>query len=328
MRRRDFISLIGSPAIAWPLAARAQQSSTPVIGFLSLYQPANASPLIAAFHKGLAAAGYVDGQNVAVEYRWAEDQYERLSALAGDLARRQVAVIVASGGEASALAAQSATTTIPVVFSTNGDPVRLGLVASLNRPGGNMTGVSLLTNAEMLGKRLELLHMLRPNAATLGLLINARSVNAESEALGVQAAAQAIGQQLVVDSVGSDDDLDRAYAELVQGRIEGLLVQSDPLFFNLRNQIVTLAARHALPAIFGRREYVAAGGLISYGSDITDAYRQQGVYAGRILKGEKPSDLPVVQPTKFELVINLKTARALGLELPPTLLALADEVIE
>jgi putative tryptophan/tyrosine transport system substrate-binding protein len=327
MRRREFIGLLGG-AVAWPLAASAQQPAMPAIGFLSLYQPSNARPLVAAFRKGLGEAGYVEDQNVAVEYRWAEDHYDRLPTLAEDLARRQVAVIVASGGEASALAAKSATATIPIVFSSNGDPIRLGLVASLNRPGRNMTGVSLLTTAEMLGKRLELLHMLLPKAEVLGLLINARSVNAEPETRGVQAASQAIGKQVVVERVGSDDDLDRAYAELIRRQIEGLLVQSDPLFFNLRNQLVALAARHSVPAIFGRREYVAAGGLISYGSDITDGYRQQGVYASRILKGEKPADLPVVQPTKFELVINLKTSKTLGITVPPTLLALADEVIE
>jgi putative ABC transport system substrate-binding protein len=328
MRRREFIALVGAAAVGWPLAARTQQPAMPVIGFLSLYQPSNAQPLVAAFRNGLGEAGYVEGQNVAVEYRWAEDHYDRLPTLAEDLARRQVAVIVASGGEASALAAKSATETIPIVFSSNGDPIRLGLVASLNRPGRNMTGVSLLTTAEMLGKRLELLHTLLPRAEVLGLLINARSINADPETRGAQAAAQAIGQQVVVDSVDSDDDLDRAYAELVRRRIAGLLVQSDPLFLNLRNQLVALAARHSLPAIFGRREYVVAGGLISYGSDLTDGYRQQGVYAGRILKGEKPADLPVAQSTKFELVINVKTAKSLGIDIPDRLLALADEVID
>jgi putative ABC transport system substrate-binding protein len=317
----------GVVAIA-PFAARAKQPARPVIGFLSLYQPSNAQPLVAAFRNGLGEAGYVEGQNVAVEYRWAEDHYDRLPTLAEDLARRQVAVIVASGGEASALAAKSVTATIPIVFSSNGDPIRLGLVASLNRPGRNMTGVSLLTTAEMLGKRLELLHMLLPKVEVLGLLINARSINADPETRGAQAAARAIGQQVIVDSVDSDDDLDRAYAELARRRIGGLLIQSDPLFFNLRNQLVALAARHSLPAIFGRREYVAAGGLISYGSDITDGYRQQGVYAGPILKGEKPADLPVAQPTKFELVINVKTAKGLGIDIPDRLLALADELID
>lgn len=327
MRRRDVIALMGGAA-SWSLAAQAQQPAPPSVGFLSLYQPTNAAPLLAAFRKGLAEAGFVEGRNVAVEYRWAEDQYERLPALAADLVRRQVAVLVASGGEASALAAKSATATIPIVFSSNADPVALGLVASLNRPGGNLTGISLLTTADMLGKRLELLRMLLPKAAVLGLLVNARSINAESETRAAEAAARAVGQRIVVERIRSDDDLERAYGELVRAQIEGLLVQSDPLFFNLRNRLVALATRHSLPAIFGRREYATAGGLISYGSDITDGYRQQGVYAGRILKGEKPSDLPVVQPTKFELVVNLRTAKALNVEVPARLLALTDEVIE
>jgi putative tryptophan/tyrosine transport system substrate-binding protein len=258
-------------------------------------------------------------------HSWAENQYDRLPALAEDLVRRQVAVIVASGGEATALAAKSATTTIPIVFNSNGDPVRLGLVVSLNRPGRNMTGVSLLTTAEVVGKRLELLHTFLPKAELLGLLVNAKSINAEAETRQAQTAAQVTGQRVVVNSVGPEGDLEGAYADLVRQRIGGLIVQSDPLFFNLRNQLVALAMRHAVPVIYGRREIVAAGGLIGYGSDLADGYRQQGVYAGRIIKGEKPADLPVIQPTKFELVINLKTAKALGLDVPDRLLALADE---
>jgi putative tryptophan/tyrosine transport system substrate-binding protein len=327
MRRRDFITLVGGTA-SWSLAAQAQQPAPPVVGFLSLYHPSNARPLLEAFRKGLAEAGFVEGRNIAVEYRWAEDHYERLPALAADLVRHQVAVLVASGGEASALAAKSATATIPIVFSSNADPVQAGLVASLNRPGGNLTGVSLLTTAEMLGKRLGLLRMLLPKAAVLGLLVHARSINVESETRAARSAAQAIGQHIIVERVGTDDDLERAYRQLAQPQIEGLLVQSDPLFFSLRNQLVALAAHYSLPAIFGRREYVTAGGLISYGSDIADGYRQQGVYAGRILKGEKPADLPVVQPTKFDLVVNLNTAKALSIDVPAQLLALTDEVVE
>jgi ABC-type uncharacterized transport system substrate-binding protein len=327
VKRRAFITLLGGAA-TWPLAARAQQRPVPVVGFLSTNQPSGARPLVSAFRKGLAEAGFVEGQNVTVECRWAENQYDRLPVLAEDLVRRQVAVIVASGGEVSAIAAKSATTTIPIVFNSNGDPVRLGLVASLNRPGGNMTGVSLLTTAPVVGKRLELLHMLLPKAEILGLLINAKSVDAEAESREAQVAAQVTGQRLVVASVIPERDLDTAYAALPLQRIGGLIVQSDPLFFTLRDQLVTLAVRHGVPAIYGRREIVAAGGLISYGSDLSEAYREQGVYAGRILKGEKPADLPVVQPTKFDLVINLKTARTLGLDVPDKLLALADEVIE
>jgi putative tryptophan/tyrosine transport system substrate-binding protein len=331
MRRREFITLLGGAVASsayWPPAARAQQPTMPVVGFLGIGYLAPLKSLVSAFRKGLEEAGYIEGQNVTIEYRWAEYHYDRLPALAEDLARRQVAVIVATGGEVSALAAKSATTTIPVVFNSNDDPVRLGLVASLNRPGGNLTGVSLLTTASVVGKRLELLHALVPKAGLLGLLVNAKSPSAETDTREAQAATQVTGQQLVADHVGPDRDLDTAYAALVLQRIGTMIIQSDPLFTNQRDALVALAARNRMPTMYGRREIAVAGGLISYGSDLADAYRQQGVYAGRILKGEKPADLPVVQPTKFELVINLKTAKALGLEVPDRLLAIADEVIE
>jgi putative ABC transport system substrate-binding protein len=328
VNRREFITLLGGAAAAWPLAARAQQPAMPVIGFLGIGNIATLPTLVSAFRRGLEDTGYVEGRNVTIEFRGAEYHYERLPGLAEDLVRRQVAVIVASGGELSALAAKAATTTIPIVFNSNSDPVRLGLVASLNRPGGNLTGVSLLTTAPVVGKRLEMLHELLPKAELFGLLLNARSVNSEAETKEAHAAVQVTGQQLVVDSVGAEPDFDAAFTAFVRQRIGGLVVQSDPLFTNQVDALVGLAARHRIPAIYGRREIAAAGGLISYGSDLADAYRQQGRYAGRILKGEKPADLPVVQPTKFELVINLKTAKALGLDVPDRLLALADEVIE
>jgi putative ABC transport system substrate-binding protein len=327
MKRREFITLLGGAAAAWPLAAGAQQQAVPVVGFLSTYRLSGARPLVSAFRKGLAQAGFIEGQNVRIEYRWAENQYERLPQLAEDLVR-QAAVIVTSGGEVSALAAKSATANIPIVFNSNDDPVRLGLVASLNRPGGNLTGVSLLTTAQVVGKRLELLHTLLPKVEVFGLLLNAKNVNVEAETREAQAAAQATDHRLVAESTAPDGDLEAVYAALIQHRIGGLIVQSDPLFFNLRDQIIALASRHGLPAIYGRREIVVDGGLMSYGSDISDAYRQQGLYAGRILKGERPAELPVVQPTAFELAINLKTAKALGFDVPDKLIALADEVIE
>jgi putative tryptophan/tyrosine transport system substrate-binding protein len=327
MRRREFVFALGGAA-AWPLAARAQQPAAPVIGFLSTYQLSGVRPLVSAFRKGLAEVGYVEGQNVRVEYRWAENHYDRLTELAKDLAHRKVAVIVTSGGEVSALAAKSATATIPIVFNSNSDPVRLGLVTSLNRPGGNLTGVSLLTTESVVGKRIDLLHTLLPKADLFGMLVNAKSVSAENEARAAEAAVKVTGNRFILRSVDPERDLDTAFVAFVQQRIDGLVVQSDPLFFNLRDQLITLAAHHGVPAIYGRREIAAAGGLMTYGSDLSDAYRQQGVYAGRILKGQKPADLPVWQPLVFEVVINLKTAKALGIEVPDRLLALADEVIE
>jgi len=328
MRRRDFIRLLSGAAAACPFAASAQQPAMPVVGYFALGELAKLRPQVSAFRKGLGEAGFVEGQNVTVEYRWAEFHYDRLSTLVEDLVRRQVAVIVATGGEAAALAAKSATNTIPIVFISNSDPVHLGLVASLNRPGGNLTGVSLLTRAPVVGKRLDLLHSLVPTARCLGFLVNADSPNAEADTKQAQEAARITGQQIVVDRVGGGRDLDVAYAALVNQHIDALIIEADPLFTNRRDALVELATRHHLPTIYGRREIVDAGGLISYGSDLAGAFRELGIYASRILKGEKPADLPVIQPTTFELVINLKTAKALGLEVPPNLIAIADEVVE
>jgi putative ABC transport system substrate-binding protein len=329
VRRRAFITLLlGGAAAAMPLTVRAEQPALPVIGFLGIGYLATLRPLVSAFRKGLGEAGYIEGQNVTINYLWAEYHYERLPDLAADLVRAQVAVIVATGGEVAALAAKKATTTIPIVFNSNADPVQAGLVASLNRPGGNLTGVSLLTTAPVIGKRIEYLHALIPSAGLFGLLVNADSPNAEFDIKEAQKAAQLTGRQLVVDHVGADRDLDAAFAGLAQQKIEAMIVPSDPLFTNQRDALIAVAARYRIPAIYGRREIAVAGGLISYGSDLADAYRQQGAYAGRILKGEKPADLPVVQPTTFELVINLKTTKSLGLEVPTNLLAIADEVIE
>jgi putative ABC transport system substrate-binding protein len=280
-----------------------------------------------AFRQGLNETGYVEGQNVAIEYRWAEGQYDRLPALAADLARRQVAVIVATGGNAPALAAKAATANIPIVFVTGGDPVKAGLVVNLNTPGGSVTGVSMIYSA-LVPKRLELLHKLVAKVAGIGALVNPNYPEADLQRQELQEAAKAIGQQIRIVNAGTERDIDAAFATLAQRRIDGLLVANDPFFESSRNQIAALAARHAIPAIYSGREYVSAGGLMSYGASVSDAIHQAGIYTGKILSGAKAADLPVMQPTRFEFVINLKTARALGLDLPPTLLALADEVIE
>jgi putative ABC transport system substrate-binding protein len=326
MRRREFITLLGGAA-AWPLAARAQQPAMPVVGFLSSRSPNESASAVAAFRQGLTEAGYVEGQNVDIAFRWAEGQYDRLPALAADLARRQAAVIFATGGNPPAFAAKAATATIPIVFITGSDPVEVGLVASLNRPGSNVTGVSLFTSL-LVAKRLELLRELVPTASIIAFLVNPNNSNAQPDTRVAHAAAARFGQQLAVLSARTENDIDAAFAILVQRRASALLVNTDSYFLTRRNQIAAQAARHVVPTIHDLREYTAAGGLVSYGTNLADAYRQGGTYVGRILKGEKPHSLPVVQPTKFDLVINLKTAKALGLDVPPMLLARADEVIE
>jgi putative ABC transport system substrate-binding protein len=327
MRRREFITLLGSYAGAWPLTARAQQAAMPVIGFLSTRSPDVSAHLVAAFRQGLAENGFVEGQNVAVEYRWALGQYDRMTALAADLARRPLAVFAAVGGEPAVLAAKAATSTIPIVFVIGSDPVKLGLVASYNQPGGNATGINILTNA-LEPKRLGLLRELVPQAATIGVLLNPTFPAAASQLGDMQEAARTIGLQLHVLWASTDREIDTAFESVAQLRIRALAVAADPFFNTSRDKLVALPTRHAVPAMYQLREYAVAGGLMSYGIDLPDVYRQSGAYAGRILKGAKPADLPVMQPTKFELVINLKAAKALGLTVPDRLLALADEVIQ
>jgi ABC-type uncharacterized transport system substrate-binding protein len=327
MRRREFIWLLGGAVAAWPLAASAQQSGMPVIGFLNPTSEESFRAYLDVFLAGLSETGYVEGRNVLIEYRWADGHYNRLPALAADLVGRQVAVIAALGGNAPAQAAKAATTTIPIVFVSGGDPVSGGLVASFNRPGGNVTGVSWIATA-LVPKRLELLRRMAGNSAMIGALANPSYPDHDLQLRELKEAGAAIGQEINIVHAGTPHEIDTAFASLVQRGAGALIVANDPFFLSLRDQIVALAARQSLPAIYFAREFAVAGGLISYATSLADAVRQGGIYTGKVLKGARPADLPVMQPTKFELVINLKTAKALGLTVPTALLSTADEVIE
>ena len=327
MNRREFITLVGGAAATWPLAAWAQQPAKPTIGFLSGRSPEDSEYLLTAFHRGLAEGGFVEGQNVSIEYRWARGNYNRLPELAADLVKLPVDVLLGVGGDESARAAKAATSSIPVVFGMGGDPVAAGMVASLNRPGGNVTGVAVLVS-QILSKRLGLLHELLPEAALAGVLLNPKAASAANQLRDLEEAARTMNQRLFVSEASNDAELDAAFALLVQQRVSGLLVASDPYFDTQRGRIVAFALDSRLPAIYQFREYATAGGLLSYGVNLTEAYHQFGIYAAKILKGAKPADLPVQQVVKFELVINLKAAKAIGFEFPATFSARADEVIE
>jgi putative tryptophan/tyrosine transport system substrate-binding protein len=326
MKRRDFITLLVGAAATWPVVARTQQA-VPVIGFLSARSPTEAASVLAAFRQGLADTGYFEGKNVKIEYRWAEGRYDRLPELAAELVRHQVAVIAATGGDPSPVAAKAATAAIPIVFTIGGDPVAAGLVKGLSRPGGNVTGMTLM-GAELGPKRLELIRQLVPNASAIAMLVNQNFPLASAEVRDVLDGARSLGLQITMLYASTESDIDKALSNIVQQRSNALIVGTDPFFLGRRDQLARLAARHAIPTMYHLRDFVEAGGLVSYGPSIVKAYQQAGAYTGRILKGEKPADLPVMLPTKFDLVINLKTAKALGLEIPPKLLALADEVIE
>ena len=327
MRRREFITLLGGAAAAWPLPARTQQPTMPVIGFLNPTSPDAFADRLRGFRQGLKETGYIEGENVAIVYRWAENQVERLPTLAAELVRRPVAVIATTGSPAAAFAAKAATTTIPIVFTVPEDPVRLGLVASLARPGGNLTGINLFIG-ELTAKRLELLRALVPSATRVAVLINSSGPNAETTVRDVETAARTMGLQIQVLNASTNREINAAFATFERERTDALFVGTDPFFTDRRVQLANLASRHAIPAAYSGRQYAEVGGLMSYGSNLVDALRQVGAYIGRILKGAKPADLPVVQSTKFELVINAETARMLGLTIPASLLAVADEVIE
>ena len=326
-RRREFILALVGAAVTWPVVARAQQAPMPAVGFLHSASVRNYELQVNAFREGLANAGYVEGRNVAIEYRWAESQLDRLPALAADLVRRSVAVIAACGSPTAALAAKSATTSIPIVFETGADPVQLGLVESLNHPGGNVTGLTNVSG-ELAAKRVGLLHELVPSAASIAVLVNPTRPGADAQAAQIQEAARAIGLALSVAKAASEHDLDTTFSSLAQLKVGGLVITADSLFTDRQHQIVAMAKHYAMPTIYEFRHFVVAGGLISYGSDPHDSYRQTGNLVGRILKGEKPADLPVMRSSKFELVINMKTAKALGIEVPNSMQLLADEVIE
>jgi putative tryptophan/tyrosine transport system substrate-binding protein len=327
MRRREFVTLLGGAAAAWPIVARAQHATMPLIGWLSMRSASDSEFAVAAVRRGLSQTGHIEGRNVAIEYHWLENNHDRLPLTLTGMVERQVAIIAVIGSTVAALAAKSVTTTTPIVFANGGDPVKDGLVRSLNRPGGNLTGATFLTVA-LGAKRLELLRELAPRAAGIAMLVNPNRLDAESQVDDVQAAARALGLQLRVITVRTEAEFEPAFAEILEHNLGGLLVGTDPFFTSQRHRLAVLAARHRVPAIYSLREYAESGGLISYGASSTEAFHQVGIYAGRILKGEKPDDLPIIQPTKFELVINLTTAKALGLEVPATLLARADEVIE